>query len=82
MAVLTQQIQDLSTQMGALAQIAQQIQTLTADVGGNELANKTQDDLPGLQQSLGSELDFIQTLSRGVSQPSWISNEVLRNLTD
>ena len=82
MAVLSQQIQDLSTQMGALAQIAQQIQTLTADVGGNELANKAQDDLPGIQQSLDSELDFIQTLSRGVSRRTWISNEALRNLTD
>lgn len=74
MAVLTQQIQDLSTHMGALAQIAQQIQTLTADVGGNDATKKNQDDLPGIQQSLDSELDFIQTLSRGVSRPMRISN--------
>lgn len=73
MALLAQQIQDLSTQMGALAQVAQQIQFLTAAVVENELPNKTQDDLPGLQQSLDSELDFIQTLSRGVSGPIWIS---------
>lgn len=70
MAVLTQQIQELSAQMSALSQIAQQIQTLTADLGENEHTNKTQDDLPGLQQSLDSELDFIQTLSRGVSGPT------------
>lgn len=82
MAVLSQQIQDLSTQMGALAQIASQIQSLTADVGENELTKKPQDDLPGLQQSLDSELDFIQTLSRGVSRPTWISDEVHRDLTD
>lgn len=69
MTVFSQQIQDLSTQMGALAQIAQQIQNLTAVVGKDELTSKTQDDLPGLQQSLDSELDFIQTLSRGVSPP-------------
>ena len=69
MAALAQQIQDLSTQMGT---IAQQLQSLTASVGENELTSKTEEDLPGLQQSLGSELDFIQTLSRGVSRPTWI----------
>lgn len=79
MAAIAQHIKELTAHMDAMTVLTQKIQDLTAHAGENghskipediaEGPEGQQEDLPGIQQSLGSELDFIQTLSRGVSRP-------------
>ena len=77
MVAITQHIKELTAHLEAVTVLSQKIQGLTAHAGENghsktqeDIPEDHQEDLPGIQQSLGSELDFIQTLSRGVSKPA------------
>lgn len=77
MASIAQHIKELTAHLDAVTVLSQKIEGLTAHAGENghsktqeDLPEDHQEDLPGIQQSLGSELDFIQTLSRGVSRPT------------